>query len=447
MSYMTEYKSKLIRADDAAAMVKSGDRIELYGYMSAGNAFDAALAKRTPELENITIRTMTSLRHWATFASDPEGKVYINESPFFGTYDRAQVKPQNQVASPALFNEYPMLWRNGDWHADFGSIQVSPPDDNGYMYFTFSPAYAKAISEGVKCFIPEVNENHFPTKNFHPDARIHVSEVPYIIEGPNWEHVDLPVGSASEVDQKIAAYITAEVEDGCCLQFGTGGVPNAVINLMADSDLKNLGIHTELFSDGMMQLAKKGRITGSNKALDKGLISYSMCTGTLECYDYLKESDMMNPAPCDYINDPHHLEQMDKFVAVNACMEIDLQGQVNSESIGTRPFSGTGGQFDFLYGAYRSKGGKGIVCCPSTHKKKDGTLASRIKTVLPPGATCTDLRATTQYVCTEYGIVNLKGRNLWERAELLISIAHPDFREELYKEAEQCGLWRRSNKR
>ncbi|WP_300295702.1 acetyl-CoA hydrolase/transferase family protein [uncultured Intestinimonas sp.] len=251
-----------------------------------------------------------------------------------------------------------------------------------------------------------------------------------------------------ENERKIAEFVYKEMCDGCCIQIGTGGVPTAIAALLAESDLKDLGVHTELLSDSIMMLEQKGLITGAKKSIQKGLMTTSILNGTAEFMEYVKENrEKFYMAPSDYVNDPHVVGQLDDFISVNGILEIDLQGHVNSESIQTRQISGTGGQLDFVMGAYRSKGGKSILCCNSTYRKKDGTVASKIHATLPEGASCTVPRAAVQYVCTEQGIVDLKGKNIWDRAELLISIAHPDFRDGLVAEAERLGIWRPSNRR
>lgn len=448
MDYMEEYRRKLITPEQAAAMVKSGDVVELYGYNCSGQALDRALASRVNELESVTIRTMVSRLEWECLKADPAGKVFVDNSPFMGKEVLQATTAQNRVANPAMLYEFPLIYRRGDWPTDFGSIQVSPPDKDGYMYFTFSAAYTKAIAESVKCFMPEVNEQFYPLVNFHPDARIHVSEVPYIIKGGSPAPGLRPPVSFGENERKIAEYVYREMQDGCCIQIGTGAVPAAIAAVLSESDLKDLGVHTEFLSDSIMLLDQAGLINGSKKALQKGLMTTSILNGTAEFMDYVKDNvEKFYVAPSDYVNDPYVVGQMDNFISVNGCLEIDLQGQVNSESIQTRQISGSGGQLDFILGAYRSKGGKSILCCNSTYRKKDGTIASKIHAALPKGACCTTPRSAVQYVCTEQGIANLKGRSVWERAELLVGLAHPDFRDGLIAEAEDMGIWKPSNKR
>jgi len=448
MKYKQEYQKKLISPETAAQMIQSGDVVELYGYNCSGQALDRALAKRVDELENVTLRTMVSRREWKTFMADPEGKTFVNDSQFLGKGELLVTNSWNRTANPAMLYEFPLIYRRGDWPTDYGSIQVSPPDQDGYMHFTYSAAYAKAIADGVKCFMPEVNERFVHLKNFHPDARIHVSEVPFIIKGDSPEHGVRPNVSFGENEKKIAQFVYGEMSDGCCIQIGTGAVPSAITAVLAESDLKNLGVHTEFLSDSIMLLEQKGIINGSMKQLEKGLMTTSIINGSAEFMEYAEANiEKFYLAPSNYVNDPYIVGQQDNFISINGCLEIDLLGQVNSESIGTRQISGTGGQLDFLLGAYRSRGGKAILCCNSTYKKKDGAVASKIHATLPAGACCTAPRTAVQYLCTEHGIVNLKGRNVWDRAELIIGLAHPDFRDELIRKAEAMGIWRQSNRR
>lgn len=446
-SYIDEYKKKLVTADQVAAMVKSGDTVDLFGYNCVGQALDKALAKRKSELQNVKIRSMNRTEEeWEVFKVDPESRSFYSEAYFVGP-ERKMLKRENRATIPALFFEYPTLYRRGDWTADYGSRQVSPMDKDGYFSFSMISTYSKGFAEGVKCFVAEVNTNLFPLKNAHEDSRIHISEVDFIIEGNNPPLFELEDPIAGEVEYKIADHILGELSDRCCFQIGLGKVPCAIIALLAKSDLKDVGVHSELFSDGLMKLYQSGKVTNKYKNLDKGKMTTTLIQGTTELYDFVRECEDLYIAPVNYVNDPYIIGQIDNIVSINACLEVDITGQVNSETIGTDQISGTGGQLDFVMGAYRSKNGKSIICCPSTYKKKDGTLASRIKAVLDPGTGITNPRAAVQYVCTEYGIVNIKGKNMWERAERLISIAHPDLREGLVNEAEKYGIWRRSNKR
>ena len=224
-------------------------------------------------------------------------------------------------------------------------------------------------------------------------------------------------------------------------------MPNAIGKMIAESDLKDLGIHTEMYVDAFVDMAEAGRITGAKKNFDRGLQTFAFAAGTKKMYDYLDNNPEIKSASVDYVNHYDRVASLDKFISINNAIDIDLYGQVNAESAGTRQISGAGGQLDFVLGAYGSRGGKTFICMSSTFKNKDGSLASRIRPTLAPGSIVTDARPNTMYVVTEYGAVNLKGLSSWQTAEALISIAHPDFRDQLIAEAEKMHIWKRSNKR
>ena len=259
---------------------------------------------------------------------------------------------------------------------------------------------------------------------------------------------EMPAGGpATDVDKKVAQLIVDEIPNGACLQLGIGGMPNAVGSLIAESDLKDLSVHTEMYVDAFVDLAMAGKINGSKKNIDRYRQVYAFGAGTKKLYDYLDDNPECMSAPVDYTNDVRVISQIDNFMSINNAIDIDLYGQVNGESAGTRQISGAGGQQDFVQGAYLSDGGKSFICMSSTFTDKKGVVHSRIRPTLAEGSIVTDTRPQTMYVVTEYGKVNLKGLSAWERAEALISIAHPDFRDQLIKDAEKLRMWRTSNKR
>ncbi len=276
---------------------------------------------------------------------------------------------------------------------------------------------------------------------------IHISEVDMIIQGDNPSIAEMGgAAAATDVDQAVAKLIVEEIPDGACLQLGIGGMPNAVGSMIAESDLKDLGVHTEMYVDAFVDISKAGKITGARKNIDRFRQTYAFAAGTKKLYDFLDDNPECMSAPVDYTNDIRSISALDNFISINNTVDIDLYGQVNAESAGTKNISGAGGQLDFVLGAYLSPGGKSFICCSSTFQNKQGELVSRIRPTLADGSIVTDTRANVHYFVTEYGKVNLKGLSTWQKAEALISVAHPQFRDELIKEAEKMNIWRRSNK-
>ncbi len=442
---MSEYRSKVISAADAAAMVRSNDIVDYFAFTGASRYLDAALAQRVGEVENVMIRSELRLAPpFAVFMADPEGRSFALDSLFYGPIE-LMVPKALRTWTPAPLSFFEALFRRGDLRCDVASLMVSPPDNEGYLHFSPSPSLAKTIAKYSRVFCAEINESYFPIRGSE-DRRIHLSEVKYLIEGDSPPMLGLPIPAISEADQKIATSVLGVVRDGSCLQIGYGAVPEAVATLIAGTDLKELGIHTEFLSDGIMRLYQAGKITGSKKTTDPGKILSSIAFGSDELYDFVRDCPELYLASSTYSNNPSIIRQNERFVSINAFLEIDLSGQVNSESIGTNVRSGTGGQLDFIIGAQQARDGCAILCSASTYTKPDGTRVSRILPTLPTGAAVTTPRSCVHYVCTEYGLVNLRGRNLWERSERLISIAHPEFRDELIRQAEAMGVWRNRNR-
>ena len=269
-----------------------------------------------------------------------------------------------------------------------------------------------------------------------------------IVEGENPPVTEMGAGGPiSEIDRKVASLIVEEIPNGACLQLGIGGMPNAVGSMIAESDLKDLGVHTEMYVDGFVDLYNAGKINCSKKEIDRGREVYAFAAGTKKLYDHLNNNPACMSAPVNYTNDPHIVGQIDNFISINNAVDVDLFGQVNAESAGLKHISGTGGQLDFVMGAYLSKGGKSFICMSSAFESKTKGLQSRIRPTLTNGSIVTDPRSTIHYLVTEYGKVNLKGLTTWQRAEAIISIAHPNFRDELIQEAETMGIWKKSNRR
>ena len=448
MDYKTEYQRKLITADAAAAMVKSGDWVDYGWAVNTTVAVDAAIAKRLPELENVNFRGGILMWVPAIFQiEDPAAHMAWN-SWHMGGIERKAVAQGFSFYAPIRYSELPRYYRESKDPVNVAVFQVAPMDEHGYFNFGPSASHLAAVCEKAEKIIVEVNKN-MPRCLGGFQNCIHIDQVTAIVEGDNPPLGQMAAaGPASEVDLAVANLIVPQIPNGACLQLGIGGMPNAIGSLIAQSDLKDLGVHTEMYVDGFVDIAKAGKINGSRKQIDKGRQVYAFGAGTQKMYDYLNDNPECMSAPVDYTNDVRTISALDNFISINNAVDVDLFGQVNAESAGIKNISGAGGQLDFVLGAYLSNGGKSFICLSSTFKnRKTGQVESRICPTLSNGSIVTDTRANIHYLCTEFGCVNLKGMTTWEKAEAIISLAHPDFREQLIQEAAKMHIWRRSNKR
>lgn len=444
MDYSREYASKLCSAEQAVKVVKSGDWVD-YGWCTGHpQALDKALAARMTELEDVKIRGGIALWKPAIFDIENPGAHFTWNSWHMTGIERRAINEGFAYYAPVRYSELPRYYRENVDDIDVAMFQVSPMDKFGYFNFGPNGSHMLDMCNRAKVIIVEVNKS-MPRCLGGFSESIHISQVSQIVEGDNPGMGILAGAPATEIDEKVAQLIVNEIPDGACLQLGIGGMPNAVGSLIAKSDLKHLGVHTEMYVDAFVDIANAGKIDGINKNIDKGRQVYAFGAGTQKLYDYLDDNPECMSAPVDYTNDIRSISALDNFISINNAVDIDLFGQVSSESSGIKHISGAGGQLDFVLGAYLSKGGKSFICLSSTFKTKSGEVKSRIVPTLNPGSIVTDTRANTHYVVTEYGMVNLKGLNTWQRAEALISIAHPDFREELIKQAEQMKIWKKSN--
>ena len=446
MDYMEMYRQKLTTADEAVKVIKSGDWVD-YGFCAIHpRVLDEALARRAPELEDVKVRGGISLWKPAIFdIEDPVHHIIFN-SHHMSAVERHHIASGAGFHEPMRYSELPRYYTDHITPPDVAMFQVTPMDKHGYFNFGLSASHLRAVIEKSKVVIVEVNQN-MPRCLGGFDNCIHISEVDMIVEGRNDPMGIQPSNPATEVDKAVAKLIVEQIPNGACLQLGIGGMPNTVGAMLCESDLKDLGVHTEMYVDAYVDLALAGKVTGMCKNLDRGRQVYAFAAGSQKLYDYIKENPDVMAAPVDYTNDVHVISQLDNFISINNAVDMDLFGQVNAESAGLKHISGTGGQLDFVMGAYLSKGGKSFICMSSTMTAKDGTLKSRIVPTLANGSIVTDPRSSIHYIVTEYGMVNLKGLSTWERAEALIGIAHPQFREELIQSAEQMHIWRKSNKR
>ena len=446
MSVEQEYREKLTTPEKAVSVVKSGDWVDYGWCCGTPCALDKALADRSEELEDVNVRGGILLWEPEIFKVKDTASHFSWNSWHMSGIERKAVDKGFSYYIPMRFSEIPKYYREHIGHVDVVMIQVAPMDKYGYFNFGPNTSHLSALCDVADTIIVEVNEK-MPRCLGGFEEGIHVSDVDFIVEGDNPEIGELGAGvPATEVDEKVARLIIDEIPNGACLQMGIGAMPNAVGAMIADSDLKDLGVHTEMYIDAFVDIAKNGKITGLKKSIDKGRQTYSFAAGTKKLYDYIDNNPECMSAPIDYTNSIDKIAAIDNFISINNIVDIDLYGQANAESAGTRHISGSGGQLDFVLGAYLSKGGKSFLCCSSTFKSKDGKVHSRIRPTLADGSVVTDTRTSVHYIVTEYGKVCLKGMSAWERAEALINIAHPDFREELIKEAEKMKIWTRSNK-
>ena len=415
MDFSQEYQSKLKTADEAVKVVQSGDWVD-YGWCTGTpDALDRALARRTDELRDVKVRGGILLKPLAIFEREDAGEHFCWNSWHMGGLERKLIARGCAYYSPLRYSELPRYYRENIQPDDVAMFVVAPMDKHGYFNFGPNASHLMAICETAKHIIVEVNEN-MPRCLGGMEEGIHISQVDAIVEGENPAIGELGGGGpATDIDKAVAKLIVDEIPNGACLQLGIGGMPNAVGSLIAESDLKDLGVHTEMYVDAFVDIARAGKINGSKKNIDRFRQTYAFGAGTKKMYDYLDENPELMSAPVDYTNDVRNIAKLDNFISINNAVDFDLFGQINAESAGTKHISGAGGQLDFVMGAYMSHGGKSIVCCSSTFTRKDGTVESRIQPTLAPGSIVTDTRANTQYLVTEYGMVNLKGLNTWQR--------------------------------
>ncbi len=430
MTWLDDYKCKLKPADEAVSLVNSGDRIYYGGNAAIPRALVEALARRAESLRDVR------LAHVLLLGEDPLSapgmdRHFRHHSMFVGPADRKAVNEGRADYVPVFLHQIPRVFEDRVFPLDVAMVQVSPPDSHGFMSLGVEILASKAACRLAKKVIVQVNEK---MPRVLGDCFVHVSRVNAIVE----HTAELPtLGSRviSDVERAIGKNIVGLLEDGATMQMGIGGIPDAVWESI--EGFHDLGIHTEMLSDGAMRAIERGIITGNAKNLHRGKAVITFALGSPDLYSYLDNNPMIEGHPVEYVNDPAVASQNDKLIAVNSAIEVDLTGQVCSDSIGTYIYSGFGGQVDFIRAAARSKGGKPIIALPATAKQ--GT-ESRIASTLKVGAGVVTCRADVHYVITEFGVAHLFGKNLRERAEALIAVAHPQFREQLTAAAKERKL-------
>lgn len=421
MEWKEVYQSRIISAERALDEIKSNSRI-VFGH-AAGEPkhLVQTLVSKKDQYENVEIVHMVSLGT-SEYAKPGMEKHFRHNALFVGGGTRKAVEEGRADFTPCFFHEVPKFFKNGSLPVDAALIQVTPPDEEGYVSLGVSVDYTLGAARNAKLVIAQVNSMMPRTGG---DSKMHVSEIDYFVkfDEPIFELKPPTIG---EVEKAIGENCAKLINDGDTLQLGIGAIPDAVLLFLKDK--KDLGIHSEMISDGVLELVKAGVITNSKKSIHKGKSVVTFLMGTQKLYDYVNNNSEVELYPVDYVNNPIVVMKNDNIVAINSCVQVDLMGQVASESVGLKQISGTGGQVDFVRGAAMASSGKAIMAMPSTAAK--GTV-SKIVPLLDEGAAVTTLRTDVDYIVTEYGIASLKGKSLRERARELINITHPDFRDQL----------------
>ena len=427
MSWMDVYRSRVKTAEQAVGCIQSGHRVFLTGNCSVPQVLVSALVERVMQLEDVELVHVLTLGK-AEYA-DPKlvGHLRIN-ALFVSDTVRAAIHEGRGDFTPCFLGEVPLLFKNGHLPLDVAMIHVSPPDEHGFCSFGAEIGVTKTAAQSAKIVIAEINPKMPRTLG---DSFIHVSKIHHIVE-VDYPLLSVAMAGTSELATRIATQVASLIPDGATLQTGIGAIPDAVIRQL--SDRKHLGVHTELFSDGIIDLVERGVIDGERKTLHPGKIIAGFMVGTQRLFDFVHDNPIIEMHPTEYVNDPFIVAQNDRMVAINSAIEVDLTGQVCSDSIGPKIYSGVGGQVDMIYGASRSKNGLPIIALPSTAHVK-GERISKIVPMLKHGAGVVTTRYHVHYVATEFGVAHLYGKTLRQRAKALIDVAAPEFRAELEQKA------------
>lgn len=444
-SYWNEYRSKLCSADEAVKIVKSGDRVNFGQIVAPTLELDQALAKRRDELQNVYIISSSMMHYCECAKCDPGQQHFIMNDLSFSVAERKMQADGLVYHIPEVLHEIPEFFRRRP--SDVVFCCAAPMDDRGYLNLSVTGLSLGAQLETARHIVVEVHDT-LPRVHGPHTQYLHISKVDRVVEVENSQlPLHLPVIEPTDIDKQIAEHIVEVIEDGACLQLGVGGTPNYVGTIIAGSDLKDLGVHTELLADAYVEMYEAGKITNMKKTLNVGVSVANFAMGSKKLYEFVDDNPLVHVYNTDYTNDPYVIMQNDKVISICSCINVDILGQVSSESVGRRQISGTGGQMDYHFAAFHSEGGKGIVCLPSARfNKKTGKYESNIVPSFIPGTVVSLPSSLTGYVVTEYGMVNLKAKSTWERAEALVSISHPDCQDELVKACREANIWRKSNK-
>lgn len=439
-----EYRNKERSAEEAVSVIKSGDWVYYSHFAMFPIMLDRALARRVGEMENVRIHACTSMFESQAALCDPDHKTFTYYSTFMVGADRRLTAKGLCYHVPGNYQEKPSRVRKEYYpHPNVVMVKTTPMDKHGFFNFGPACSYIGAAVEKADTVIVEVSEAVPRCLGGHTES-VHLSHVDYIVEGGNDPLAEVPPAPPTSVDTKIAENIMPYITSGACLQLGIGAVPNTIGQLLASSDIQDLGVHSEMMCNAFLDLYNLGKISNRYKYTNRNKIVYTFSLGTGKLYEFLDDNLACATFPVDYTNSLENISANNNMISINNALQVDLYGQVCSGALATRTISGSGGQLDFTVGAAQSEGGKSFICLHSTRSEGD-KLISRIVPIIQ--GVCTVPRSCIHYVVTEYGVVCLKGKSTWEIAEAMISLAHPDFRDELTKEAEQRNLWHRSNKR
>jgi 4-hydroxybutyrate CoA-transferase len=423
------YHNKIVSAEQALQSVKSGDRVVTGHACGEPPTLVEALIARAPELCNVEIVHMVAMGP-AKYAQPGMESSFRHNALFVGGSTRKAVEEKRADYTPCFFSEIPRLFRGKILPVDVALIQVTPPDENGFCSYGLSVDYTMAAAECATTVIAQMNRNLPRTGG----AKIHLDAINFIVEQDE-PLIELKPPVISDIEKMIGENVAGLIPDGATLQLGIGAIPDAVLLFLTDK--KDLGIHSEMFSDGVVVLAEAGVITNKKKTINPGKFMAAFLMGTRKLYDFIDNNPNVELHPVDYINDPYVVGMHENMMSINSALQVDLMGQVNAEMIGSRQFSGIGGQVDFVRGVSRAKNGKSIIALPST---ASGGKISRIACELDRGAAVSTSRNDVHHIVTEYGVANLRGKSLRERAKALIAVAHPDFRAALTEEAKNKGI-------
>jgi acetyl-CoA hydrolase len=434
MDFSKVYQSKVVTAEEAVRKIQSNQRVFLTGNCSTPRMLLQALVDYAPNLHNVEICQSLTVGPANYVSPEMEGHLRVN-TMFISANVRKAVQEGRADFTPVLLSEFPLLFKNKVLPLDVALVHLSPPDEHGFCSFGIETGLTKSPAESARIIIAEVNQR---MPRALGDSFIHISRINFIVP-VDYPLAEMAMGGeeADPATEKIAGYIADLIPDGATMQMGIGAIPNAVLKFLHNK--KDLGIHTELFSDGVIELVEAGVLTSARKSLHPGKILAGFIIGSHRLYEWADDNPMIELHPTEYVNDPFVIAQNDRQVAINSAIEVDLTGQICADSIGPKFYSGVGGQLDFIYGASRSKDGVPIIALPSVATMRDGTRVSRIAAMLKPGAGVVTSRNHVRYVVTEFGVVSLYGKSIRQRSEALINIADPEFRDDLRRTARELN--------